>query len=1138
MPAVGIKLFKDFVLIPEEFAEEGVADYDRLLAYLPLHGSVITLHNYLEDIGKQNFYAWSGGGNYWTNITQDGTFLGNPIYRVEKQTLADGYFYAYNVSGLEQIQDIEEYTLTGVFKSSNSSESLEPIDYPYQGGGYPWTEGNYTSQYESQVYKYYLGNGWWRYIYTFKIDRTKITNTAYRNNFYFGFKWWTWANTGQYVWGTQPQLYVGIGKKIYQGISTAFNYDNLRLFNDSISFEGAVTNQISTSNMQSYDIGYTGNVCGFSNNFEERFGSGNWSTEIIYDGTIPVTGLTKAQRIQTYKYTTLNKDNNFGYLYKVCGTQTIENDKIKLTASQNTHQLVVLKSIPSNSYGYIEAYVTIPSDGNAGFVYMTTQFDDVNDTYGYYVGVGNGTLVMGKGSNTADSGSWTQLASASTSYTQGQTVKLKVVYSNGSHEQYINDTLVASHTDATYSSGGVGLRVFGGSGGATQYFDNITYSTNKNGWGGWFSGNIGNTSGNIVYGVLLRLHYGEIQFGDLNSSNRLYINESYYQQHGKKLGEWIWQVGKFNGSGGGRHLYQVGNTKADIQAVQIYNTDQLLSYVDGSAGVSYLELPVDIFNNFKDEFTVSFIYEPLSDNTYGSYPQIFTLNWQTSGHTKDWFGIYRGNGWSSQNTILFNVIDSTRDYSYESSVNGINDRIGHKLFILASISTKTKKISAYIRDLTTHEDLMVYSQDLPSDFNFDKGFDYQRLGFLNQGTDQQNQKISELHVYSKFIDASEAPKYIPRTFSIDNKGWQKINIAKERDNLLDRYGESQFITGQFGGIWNKYEQTNCKVMLVPRPFRHLPYSYMVKRQPNVLNSPNWNWGGLRLIFPDDKIWEEGQTYRLSFYYKGYSQHTIEIYFQYSVGWVSNGVGLSGLFLPYITHTFDDIDGWQYYEQIFTIPKGYMYQTGTDGVTYYCMREFKIGYTYTDTDEYGTRLYINDLQIEKVSDSNVSPFRIFPLGVHTRMFKEDSKFTKIYLVGTQFDSTYPENRTSGNRILKINDTEIYNTGGRGLRLTIFDNSFNVLSDTTYDVYADNAQRTNLATQLAGIERTQYWQLTSYDAVNTNTDLTNQLQAMGSKIWPLSYRSPYQAFGRGQQILYEDGAPYNIEYKGKQVINLWI
>jgi len=33
--------------------------------------------------------------------------------------------------------------------------------------------------------------------------------------------------------------------------------------------------------MNSYPIGYTGNVCGFSNNFESRFGAGNWSTEII-----------------------------------------------------------------------------------------------------------------------------------------------------------------------------------------------------------------------------------------------------------------------------------------------------------------------------------------------------------------------------------------------------------------------------------------------------------------------------------------------------------------------------------------------------------------------------------------------------------------------------------------------------------------------------------------------------------------------------------------------------------------------------------------------------------------------------------------------------------------------------------------
>jgi len=53
--------------------------------------------------------------------------------------------------------------------------------------------------------------------------------------------------------------------------------------------------------------------------------------------------------------------------------------------------------------------------------------------------------------------------------------------------------------------------------------------TKSGGWGGWARSNVGNTSGSIVYGVLLRLHYGQIEFGDLNTSNRLYINQSYYQ---------------------------------------------------------------------------------------------------------------------------------------------------------------------------------------------------------------------------------------------------------------------------------------------------------------------------------------------------------------------------------------------------------------------------------------------------------------------------------------------------------------------------------------------------------------------------------------------------------------------------------
>jgi len=82
-----------------------------------------------------------------------------------------------------------------------------------------------------------------------------------------------------------------------------------------------------------------------------------------------------------------------------------------------------------------------------------------------------------------------------------------------------------------------------------------------------------------------------------------------------------------------------------------------------------------------------------------------------------------------------------------------------------------------------------------------------------------------------------------------------------------------------------------------------------------------------------------------------------------------GVGLTSLWLSGISNSFTDSDGWQRYEGTFTIPPGYIYQTGTDNNKYFCMRQFKIGYGYTTTDQYGTKLFINNLVIEKISAAN-------------------------------------------------------------------------------------------------------------------------------------------------------------------------
>lgn len=960
------KLKKGSLYLKNNLSEEQPVEYDKLILYLSLKSGLLSTKNYLEDVGLDKFNTYSGINTYWVNMTQDGSFLGNPVYRVEKGTSSDGIIYKYNLSGLEKIASYGEYILTGIFKSSNSSETVYPLSQVnngnyglYQGGGNPWTAQNHTPGYDVIDYRFYLGNGWWRYIYLFKIDWDKISNVSYRNRFYFGF-YWIWQNAGQYMWGTQPQLYIGNWKKSYQGNITSYGFSDLIKYKDSVSIEGPQTNQISISNMNSYPIGYTGNVCGFSNNFEERFGAGNWSTEIIAQDNCILPEIRKAQRI----------------------------------------------------------------------------------------------------------------------------------------------------------------------------------TTKQNGNGGWTQGNIGNTTGDITYGVLLRLHYGEIRFGDLNSSNRLYINENYYTQRGKKLGDWIWQCGTFQASGGGRLLYQYNNTKADIQQVQIYNTNYQLSYIDGSKNSSYIELPVDVFNEFKDEMTVSFIYEPLSNKTYGEDSQIFTLDQDTTG--LDWLGIYRGNNLSQQDQMLFAVKDDTRSYSSSTTISGINQRLNHKLFIQVSYKSGNY-LQIYVKDLDTGDILKEENIALPSDFSFDKSFSYQRLGSLNLGTDQQNQKYSEFHFYHKSYQQNELEKLIPRVFQIDKVGFQKAKQIIEPHNILAKYGQTQFETGQFGGIWGSCQQPNCSVYIVPKHFRKNKYSYYIKRTPNITGSGSQtqNWGGLQLTFPDDNTWEEGQTYRLSFYYTGYSYNNVEVYFAYNIGWFTQDVGLSALGLNTITHSFTDEDGWQYYEQEFTIPQGYIHQTGTDGNTYYCMRQLKIGYGYTTTNEYGTRLYINDLKIEKISgnDSFRKTGGIKTRGIYAKEIFENNTFHDVYMVGTAFEYIYPdaEQRTTGNRVLKIDNNTIYNSGGRGLRLTIFDRSFNVITDTTYDVYGDDAQRTNLANQLLQIDKENYWQLTSFDQVNTNANLTNQFSVLGSTIWPLIHRSPYQAFGKGKKIIYEDGALQNAVYKTKAVLN---
>lgn len=215
-------------------------------------------------------------------------------------------------------------------------------------------------------------------------------------------------------------------------------------------------------------------------------------------------------------------------------------------------------------------------------------------------------------------------------------------------------------------------------------------------------------------------------------------------------------------------------------------------------------------------------------------------------------------------------------------------------------------------------------------------------------------------------------------------------------------------------------------------------------------------------------------------------------------------------------------------------------------------QIKIGVGYVAQNARGTHFYVDNIQITDITTNERWKFNgtgweadnLSDANLH--IF---AKGTALYSLFQNGDSTQDDIFSChGNRILEINGTRIYDTGGRGLRFTKFTNKGAIISDTQYDTYGDPGARTNLSNALANCGEEEYWTLTSYDAIsnaNGGTDLHTQLTNMGSMMWDVNkplyyvgyYRSSYAAVGKGTKIIKEDGGWYaDNQYKRKGVIDL--
>lgn len=114
--------------------------------------------------------------------------------------------------------------------------------------------------------------------------------------------------------------------------------------------------------------------------------------------------------------------------------------------------------------------------------------------------------------------------------------------------------------------------------------------------------------------------------------------------------------------------------------------------------------------------------------------------------------------------------------------------------------------------------------------------------------------------------------------------------------------------------------------------------------------------------------------------------------------------------------------------------------------------------------------------------------------------------KLYVRGTGLNH-------NANRLVQVAGNTVLNTGGRGLNLLVINRStLAVVSNKTYDVYANDANCNSLATDLEALGSDKIVVLTSYDAIRINATLNSAIQRCGgSDCLITDARMPYALIG---------------------------
>lgn len=478
-----------------------------------------------------------------------------------------------------------------------------------------------------------------------------------------------------------------------------------------------------------------------------------------------------------------------------------------------------------------------------------------------------------------------------------------------------------------------------------------------------------------------------------------------------------------------------------------------------------------------------------------------------------------------------------------------------------------------------------------------------------------NKYLQELETFGNFDSDTVLTSPTKGKIVQSTGDFQGYDFDEGTDILYNQSGITP-TTGTFAAPYSRYVQTNILVETRELTSKNgNRFGFVVKRAPNIPNT--LTWGGISLYPNATLMRQQDHKFRFSFDYRGYSGgHTMEVFQNYEIGWGTYGVNLPTPWNGNVG-SFDTDWEWQHYNYEYTVtssllnvvagaydwnsttqyPAGdygiryngnlYRHRTntalptlGVDPETEYqqggvydakwtggaapgyfnVYRNMKIGFNYNTQNARGTHIHVDNIQLTDITD-NIS----FKYDLSTSTWVADNLLESgidVFAKGTglvsqaRTDTGTDVFAIEGSRVLTLNGTSVYSSGGRGLRLTVFNSVGTISTDTNYDVYGVATDRDNLATALSNVSSTDFWVLTSYDAIgtaanyNSNPSLRNFLISAGSKMWDPSsgslylwyynagdVRNPYAAVGKGSTLIKEDGSgASDSNYKRKAVIDI--